>query len=63
MKLHKEDNIENRWGGTTYRTLCRRTNARCSDGMNIADDDAGVTCKFCLKRMELRRRATLEAQS
>lgn len=52
MKLHKDRQRPNRFGGTTYTTLCGRTNRACSDGMNIADTDAEVTCKFCLKLME-----------
>lgn len=51
MVLHKDANRPNQWGGTNYRTLCGRTNSACSDGMNVAETDAGVTCKFCLARM------------
>lgn len=51
MVLHKSDNRQNAYGGTTYRTLCRRSNARSRDGLNIAETDAQVTCKFCLARM------------
>ena len=55
MKLHTGRQHPNRFGGTTTTTLCGRTNAACSDGMNIADDD-GVTCRFCLRQMEITRR-------
>lgn len=51
MKLHREDNRPNQYGGTNYRTLCRRTNRSCDDGMNVADSDDEVTCKFCLNIM------------
>lgn len=54
MKLHKERNRPNQWGGTNYGTLCGRTNRANSDGMNVAETDAEVTCKFCLKLMEAR---------
>lgn len=49
MVLHKANNRPNKFGGTTYRTLCGRTNAACTDGANVADSDAEVTCKFCLR--------------
>ncbi len=52
MKLHKSDNRTNAQGWTRYRTLCRRSNAACSDGLNIADNDDGVTCLFCRKIMD-----------
>lgn len=51
MKLHKDRQRRNAFGGTTYTTLCGRMNRQSSDGMNIADTDAEVTCKFCLKLM------------
>lgn len=53
MKMHKANNRYDRSNDTMrYRTLCGRTNRNCSDGMNVADTDEGVTCKFCLARME-----------
>lgn len=51
MVQHKANNRPNRFGGTTYRTLCGRTNRACTDGMNVADTDEAVTCKFCLRTM------------
>ena len=51
MKQHKSDNRPNRYGGTNYRTLCGRTNRASTDGMNVAETDDAVTCKFCLTRM------------
>lgn len=51
MKLHKVDNRPNEYGGTNYRTLCRRINQRSTDGMNVAMSDDAVTCKFCLRLM------------
>lgn len=51
MVKHKDKNRPNRYGGTTYGTLCGRMNSACSDGMNVADTDAEVTCKFCLRLM------------
>ena len=56
MKLHKENNRYDRATDTwRYRTLCGRTNRQCTDGMNIADSDAAVTCKFCLSIMRQRK--------
>jgi hypothetical protein len=52
MRLHKEANRPNGFGGTSYRTLCGRTNRRAADGMNIADSDDEVTCKFCRNQMK-----------
>ncbi len=53
MKLHKSRIIrykEQDWAKTT--TLCGRMMAETPSGdMNVADTDAEVTCKFCLKRM------------
>jgi hypothetical protein len=51
MVLHKDRQIVGRYG-TKWTTLCGRMNKRNSDGMNIADTDAEVTCKFCLAKME-----------
>jgi hypothetical protein len=45
-----------------YRTHVTITTAQCrrhantSDGMNIADRDEDVTCKFCLRLMEFPQR-------
>lgn len=55
MKLHKDNNRPNRWGGTTYGSLCGRLNAQCEDGMNVALTDEEVTCKFCLRIMAAKR--------
>ena len=55
MILHKEANRQNQWGGTSYRTLCGRTNRQSLDGMNIADTASGVTCKICLALMAARQ--------
>jgi hypothetical protein len=38
---------------TITTTQCRRS-VNGSDGMNIADTDAEVTCKFCLRLMNPR---------
>lgn len=46
--LHKSWVKRNAFGGTTFTTQCNRVSSRGSDGMNIADTDADVTCKFCL---------------
>lgn len=54
MRLHKDKQRPNRFGGTTYTTLCGRMNRRSTEGMNIADTDDQVTCKFCLKIMDAR---------
>jgi hypothetical protein len=50
MVLHKGRMIIRSWG-VRNTTLCGRMNRRCSDGMNIADTDEQVTCKFCLAKM------------
>lgn len=55
MKLHKSDNRANQYGGTNYRTLCRRSNRGSRDGLNVAETDDQVTCKFCLNRMGAAR--------
>jgi hypothetical protein len=57
MKLHKDNNRPNRYGGTRYGTLCGRMNAAFDDGMNVANTDAEVTCKFCLNLMAIRAKA------
>lgn len=54
MKLHRADNRPNEYGGTNYRTLCRRTNRQSRDGMNVAATDSAVTCKCCLRLMGLK---------
>lgn len=59
MKLHKSANRYNKATDTMrYRTLCGRTNRACSDGMNVAETDAEVTCKFCLSKMGSRAEIT-----
>lgn len=42
---------------TTTGTLCNRM-SNAGEDMNVADDEAGVTCKFCLKelnRLKIRK--------
>lgn len=51
MKLHKDKQVNLGNGATRFTTLCGRMNRRSMDGMNIADTDAEVTCKFCLTKM------------
>lgn len=53
MKMHKSKVII-RDGGNWIRTttLCGRMNKQSADGMNVADTDQDVTCKFCLEKME-----------
>lgn len=54
MKLHKANNRYDKATDTwRYRTLCGRTNRACNDGMNVAETDAAVTCKFCLAKMAI----------
>lgn len=48
MVKHAAKKVE-RGSHTIYTTLCGRMNKQSRDGMNIADTDAGVTCKFCLR--------------
>ena len=50
MALHKDRQVLLPHG-IRFTTLCGRMNRRCTDGMNIADADAEVTCKFCLAKM------------
>lgn len=46
--LHKSWVKANAFGGHTYTTQCRRLSYRGNnDGINVADTDAEVTCKFC----------------
>lgn len=56
MKLHKSVTRNDRFGGITTTTLCGRMNKACDDRMNIADDDVGVTCRFCLQSIQISRR-------
>ena len=51
MVLHASRQRANRFGGETYTTVCGRMNKASNDGMNIANSDAEVTCKFCLRVM------------
>lgn len=52
MVLHESKVVEIRSiGATRTTTLCGRTNRRSPGGMNIANTEAEVTCKFCLKLM------------
>lgn len=48
MVMHKSRVVE-RPGYTRFTTLCGRMNKASQDGMNIADTDDQVTCKFCLR--------------
>ncbi len=48
MKLHKGATRKIFGGG--------RMSAAWADGMNIADSDDAVTCKFCLKLMARQRK-------
>lgn len=41
-------------GAVRTTTLCGRMNRQSRDGMNIANTDDEVTCKFCLKTMGAR---------
>lgn len=50
MKLHRSKIIQ-RPGYTKTTTLCGRMNRKSSDGMNIANTDEEVTCKFCRSLM------------
>jgi hypothetical protein len=48
--LHKS-HVIHRPHVTITTTQCRRQ-TNTSDGMNIADSDEQVTCKFCLRLMD-----------
>jgi hypothetical protein len=56
MKQHKDKQVQ-RQGYVKVTTLCGRLNAGSRDGMNIANTDAEVTCKFCLKLMAAKQSA------
>lgn len=43
--------VVQRKSGTLTTTLCGRMNKRSRDGMNIASDESGVSCKFCLRAL------------
>lgn len=50
--LHKSWVKNNAFGGITTTTQCNRNSYRGqSAGMNIADTDEEVTCKFCRRIM------------
>lgn len=54
--MHKSWIKRNVFGGLTFTTQCNRNSYRGqSSGMNIADIDDQVTCKFCLAIMEAGR--------
>ena len=54
--LHKSWVKRNVFGGITTTTQCNRNSYRGqSAGMNIADTDAEVTCKFCRAIMDSGR--------
>lgn len=55
MKVHKLK-VTSRWGGTMSGSVCGRLNSACADGMNVSDKDAEVTCRFCLRDMEITKR-------
>ena len=58
IKQHKGVTRAYRGGECYTTTLCGRSNTAHLDGLNIATDDAGVTCVLCLRRMtELAERA------
>lgn len=48
--LHKQVYRKGTFGGIKNTTLCGRV--RNGNDYNVADTDAEVTCKFCLKRMQ-----------
>lgn len=56
MVQHKDKQRQNAFGGITFTTLCNRMNAGSRDGMNIAETDDKVTCKFCLRLMPAQNR-------
>lgn len=55
MKVHKVK-VSQWFGGERRSSLCGRLNARSADGMNVTDDDCEVTCRFCLRNMEITQR-------
>lgn len=50
--LHKSWVKRNAFGGYTFTSQCNRNTTRHGDGMNIADRDEDVSCKFCLAIMD-----------
>lgn len=54
MKLHQSLLIQRGPDVWVTRTLCGRESGQSNDGMNIAENSADVTCKFCLKMRQKR---------
>jgi hypothetical protein len=44
------------WGGTLTTALCGRLRT-LNDGMNLAETEKDVTCKFCLKMLAKREKS------
>lgn len=59
--LHKS-HVIHRTHVTIITTQCRR-HVNTSDGMNIADRDEDVTCKFCLGIMDHTKHIRSAAQN
>ena len=55
MKMHKGRQVVI-GGNVAIRTttLCGRLDRRSTDGMNLANTDAEVTCTFCLAKMAVQ---------
>jgi len=45
----------NRHGVNFATTLCRRM-SNAGEDLNVADEDEAVTCKLCLKRLQIKSR-------
>lgn len=57
MKIHLTRVRKAPFGeGILTTSLCGRLNAASTDGMNISDIETEVTCRFCLRRMEISAR-------
>lgn len=59
--FHKQVYKKGPFGGTMNTTLCRRLRAAVEH--NVAIEDAGVTCKFCLALMQTETGRTAAAES
>lgn len=54
MKTHFAKVTERPGGVIRTSTLCGRMSDRSADGINSAENANGVTCAFCLRKLEAR---------
>lgn len=56
IKVHLSNVRKNAFGGITTGTLCNRFRVG-NDGMNLTTEPAEVTCSFCLRMINLKKKA------